>query len=214
MKTQLIDHVKISHLLLVLVILLFTGCGHQSLSIKAESEVPIPLVNQIQLSLGVYYDDAFRNYIYTEDTTDRQNWKIESGSSQVALFDRILQSMFKQVTPVNTIAKEQATDNIDVILAPTITEMQFSLPQETKLDIYEVWIKYKISIFDKHGNQITEFPLIAYGKISTEFVKSHDHGLKVAIELALRDAGARMALGFSEIAEIKQWLASAIETET
>jgi len=99
---------------------------------------------------------------------------------------------------------------VKAVLVPTIEEMQFSLPQETRLDMYEVWIKYKIRLLDNRGNLITEWPLTAYGKTETQFMKNREQGLNGAMELALRDAGAKLAIGFPEIVEVKDWLATNI----
>ena len=97
---------------------------------------------------------------------------------------------------------------VKAVMVPTIEEMQFSLPQETRLDMYEAWIKYKIRLLDTDGNLISEWPLTAYGKTETEFMKNREQGLNGAMELALRDAGAKLALGFPEIVEVKDWLAT------
>jgi hypothetical protein len=174
-----------------------------------DSEVPIPVVSKLPLNMGVHYDEAFRNFTYSEDSEDRSDWVIASGSSQVSLFDQILPSMFQSTSHVDSTAPVSDVP-LDAILSPTIEDIQFSLPRETRLDIYEVWIKYKVSIFDVEGQHITDFPLTAYGKSSTEFMKSRDDGLSAAMELALRDAGAKMVLGFTRDTGVREWLASTI----
>ena len=89
--------------------------------------------------------------------------------------------------------------------------MQFSLPRETLLEMYEVWIKYKIRLLETNGNLITEWPLTAYGRTTTESAKNREKGLYSAMELALRDAGAKMVIGFPQAMEVKQWLAANVE---
>ena len=42
---------------------------------------------------------------------------------------------------------------------------------------------------------------------STEFMKSRDKGMQTAINSAFRDAGAKMALNFSKVPPIRDWLA-------
>lgn len=188
----------------------FSGCD-QSLELKVESEVPMPLVDKIPMSMGVYYDENFKNYIYRENSTDRPNWAIESGPSQVALFNQILPSMFRDIRELDSLSTPAANGQVKAILVPSIEEMQFSLPRETRLDMYEVWIKYNIRLIETNGNLISEWPLTAYGKTETEFMKNREDGLSGAMELALRDAGAKLAIGFPEVMEVKQWLASHIE---
>lgn len=193
----------------ILILTVISGCN-QSLELKVESEVPTPLVSKIPMSMGVFYGDNFKNYVYTEDSTDRPNWAIESGPSQVALFNQILPSMFRDVREVNSLAVSEAGDQVNAILVPSIEEMQFSLPRETRLDMYEVWIKYNIRLLETNGDLISEWPITAYGKTETEFMKNREKGLNGAMELALRDAGAKLAIGFPEVMEVKQWLASHI----
>jgi hypothetical protein len=179
------------------------GCS-QSVKIKVDTEVPVPTVSRIPLTMGVYYDPALRAYAYTEDTEDRPDWKIESGDSQIALFDRILASMFQAVTPV---AATTGAGGVAGVIAPRVAEMQFALPAETKTELYEAWIKYQLQLFDSDGQLVAEWPLTGYGKAETAMLKSKDDGLSTAINLAMRDAGAKLVLGFEQVQEIRRWLA-------
>ena len=197
---------KSCYCLCILLLSILAGCN-QSLDLKVDSEVPAPLVNKIPVEMGVYYDDKFRNYSYHENSAERKNWDIESGPSQVALFDQVLPSMFKEVKHIDALPVGSNT-GVQAVLIPSIEEMQFSLPKETRLDMYEVWIKYKIRLQDINGNVIAEWPLTAYGKSSTQFMKNREQGLNGAMELALRDAGAKMAIDFPKVTGVKQWLAA------
>ncbi len=199
---------KMKHRIVLVIVhlLILTGC-EQSLNIVTKSDVPTPLVTQLPLKMGVYYEEKFRNFIYQENSEDRPKWTIDSGASQVELFDQILPSMFENVRHVSAIADAQG-DDLDAILAPNVEEMQFALPRETQTDLYEVWVKYKIQLHKPNGDLIAEWPLTGYGKSSTEFFKGRDEGLQTAINLAFRDAGAKMALYFAKIPEVKQWLAN------
>ena len=198
---------KSCYCLCILLLSLLGGCN-QSLDLKVDSEVPTPLVSKIPIAMGVYYDNNFRNYTYHENSTERKNWDIESGPSQVALFDQVLPSMFNKVEHIKSLPVAGNSTDVQAVLVPSIEEMQFSLPKETRLDMYEVWIKYKIRLQDINGNVIAEWPLTAYGKSSTEFMKNREKGLNGAMELALRDAGAKMAIGFPKVTGVKQWLAA------
>jgi len=205
--TLTIDANKIRWLLAGLLLALVSGCN-ESLALKVNSEVPMPLISQIPISMGVYYDDNFRNYTYRENTPDRQNWAIDSGASLVKLFNQILPSMFKTVVNITTMPLTGDNTGVKAVLVPAVEEMQFSLPGETRLEIYEVWIKYKIRLLQPDGTVITEWPLTAYGKTETGFLKNREKGLNDAMEMALRDAGAKLAIGFPEVGEVKAWLAA------
>jgi hypothetical protein len=206
MKTEIMISARMSRLtFLIAFLLILSGCN-QSLTMEAETDVPVPLVSKLPLNMAVYYDEQFRNYIYEENSEDRPNWAIKSGASQVELFDRVLPSMFEKISYVDSISTTQ-DPNIDGILAPEVSEMQFALPRETKSDLYEVWIKYSVKLIDEKGELIADWPVTGYGKSSTEFLKSRDKGLQAAINSAFRDAGAKFALNFNRVPPIREWLA-------
>ena len=183
-------------------LLILTAC-EQSMSLKVESEIPIPVIDRMPVKMGVFFQDVLRNYVTEENSDERPNWKIESGSSHVALFEQILSAMFEEIKEV---AGTSADATVDAVLAPNIVEMQFALPAETKTDFYEAWVKYNMELFNRDGSPIANWSVTGYGKSSTEFMKSRDKGLNAAVNQALRDAGAKFALGFSRVEEINAWL--------
>jgi hypothetical protein len=188
----------------VLSVIAVAGCT-KSVSLKVDAQVPIPVVAQIPVDVGVLYDPQFRDHVYTENTDDRPDWRIESGDSQVALFNQLLPPMFRSVKEVA--ALPVSGEGVQAVLAPQIEDIQFALPYETKSDLYEVWIKYNIRLFDPDGKLIASWPVSGYGKSSEELLKSKDEGLNSAMNLALRDAGAKLALGFDKVADVRTWLA-------
>ena len=183
-------------------LLILTGC-QQSMSLKVDSEIPSPVVSRMPVKMGVVYQDELRNYVYEEDSEDRPEWRIDSGASHLSLFQQILTSMFDEVTEVTTTNGDAA---VQAVLRPSVAEMQFALPVETKTDFYEAWVKYDMELYDQDGNNIANWSVTGYGKSSTEFMKSRDKGLNAAVNQALRDAGARFALGFTKVADVSAWL--------
>ena len=190
------------HIFPVCLILIMAGC-EQSMSLRVDSEIPTPVIARMPVTMGVLYRDDLRNHVYEENSDERPNWKIESGSSHIALFEQILGSMFEETIEV---AGTTADTTVDAVLAPSIAEMQFALPAETKSDFYEAWIKYDMELFNREGNPIANWSVTGYGKSSTEFMKSRDKGLNAAVNQALRDAGARFALGFHKVEAVGAWL--------
>lgn len=181
------------------------GCT-RSLVLVAETDVPTPLAVSVPLNIGVHYTDAFRNYVYTENSEDRPNWEIKFGASQVMLFDRVLPAMFSKVTRIDDI-KHAGNPALDAILVPEVEEMQFAMPNETRTDLYEAWVRYRIHLYGADGQQIVEMPVTGYGKTTTELFKGRDDGLKNAINSAFRDVGAKLTLGFARHRVVQQLLA-------
>ena len=182
--------------------LALAGC-QQSMSLRVDSEIPNPVVSRLPVKMGVVYRDELRNYVYEEDSEDRPEWKIDSGASHLALFRQILTSMFDEVTEVPTI---NTGAGVHAVLLPSVAEMQFALPTETRTDFYEAWVKYDVALYGKDGNAIANWSVTGYGKSSTEFMKSRDKGLNAAVNQALRDAGAKFALGFNKVENVRVWL--------
>jgi hypothetical protein len=195
--------------LIALVALAAGGCMN-SMDMKVATDVPTPLVQKLPLTVGVYYNKHFRDYAYTENSKDRPNWDVKTGASQVAMFNTVLRSMFRKVVRVNS----TRDPGVDGIIEPRIADMQFALPQETRSDLYEAWVKYKIQLYSPAGELLAQWPLTGYGKSVDKFLKTRKKGLTAAIDLALRDAGAKLALHFDKAADVKQWIASATGTCT
>ena len=190
-------------LLYPVALLLALAACEQSVSLKVDTEIPTPVISRMPVKMGVFYSDELRNYIFEENSEDRPNWKIESGSSHVALFDQIVSSMFVETKEV---AGTTADTMLDAVLSPSVAEMQFALPEETKTDFYEAWVKYNMELYNRDGSRIAGWSVTGYGKSSTEFMKSRDKGLNAAVNQALRDAGAKFALGFHRVEDVGAWL--------
>ena len=190
------------HIYPVCLFLILAAC-EQSVSLKVDTEIPTPVIARMPVTMGILYRDQLHNYVYEENSDERPNWKIESGSSHMALFEQILGSMFEQTIEV---AGTDSDATVDAVLVPSVAEMQFALPAETKSDFYEAWIKYDVELYNRDGTPIANWSVTGYGKSSTEFMKSRDKGLNAAVNQALRDAGARFALGFSRVEEVGVWL--------
>ena len=94
---------KYGNCLALVTLMLLVGCT-RSLMMETTSDVPAPLVAQLPLTVGVYYDVKFRTYVYEENSEDRPNWAIRSGAAEVELFDRILSSMFEDTQQVSSLS--------------------------------------------------------------------------------------------------------------
>ncbi|MEJ2417586.1 MAG: hypothetical protein P8Y45_11785 [Exilibacterium sp.] len=189
--------------LLVSALLGLVGCTN---SLVVEGKFPPPHVDKVPLTMGVLYPDEFRRYTYKEESSDRSKWVIASGDAQVQLFSTVLSSMFEQLVVVETIPPESPENPPDLILSPSINEFQYAVPRETKVNVFEVWIKFNLRVYDQEGELVADWILPAYGKTPSAFLKSKEEAMNEAVVVALRDIGASLSLGFSHVPEIKAWL--------
>ena len=79
-------------------------------------------------------------------------------------------------------------------------------PEETKIKMYEVWIKYNMKVYDARGSLLADWIITAYGKTPTEFMKSDKTALNEALIIAVRDVGAGLSLRFRHVPEIQAWM--------
>jgi hypothetical protein len=189
-------------LALILIILpaslLVSSCAT---NIEVSGSFPAPLSQQLPLGALVIFDQAFSTYRF--ENTDGKEVSIGVGQIQVDLFTAVTKSMFRKTVYADSMPTKV---NMDMVLVPRVEEVQISMPFETKLNVFEVWIKYHLQLFDRNGDPVADWIMPAYGKTPTKFLKSDSEALNQAAIVALRDAGAHFIIGFSRVPEIRQWL--------
>ncbi|MBT71227.1 MAG: hypothetical protein CMQ15_04180 [Gammaproteobacteria bacterium] len=191
-------------LLFVLVVL--AGCGVSNVVI--DGSFPTPNISKIPVSVAVLYDDALREFAYMEySETGQEEFNIESGLSHVQLFNAILPAMFDRVIVVESIDDAQS-QGVDAVFAPAIEEFQLALPAKTKLDVYEVWIKYNMRLLTAEGDYIADWVLTSYGKTPTQTFLSTEAAINEAAVVALRDLASSFSLSFAQVPEVRDWLGS------
>ncbi len=189
----------ISAFLLLLTSLILGACTN---SIVVKSDFPTPLVPTSNFTLGLLYPDDFQQYIYTETSKDRGKWIIDVGQAHTQVLDTVFGKLFSKVQRV----EQTNNSEVDLIFEPKITDFQYAEPRETKVNIYEIWIKYNFKVYDSQGELVADWITSAYGKTPTAFLKSKEAAMHEAVVVALRDLGANLALNFRQVPEIKVWL--------
>lgn len=189
---------------LVAVVMLLGGCATK---VEVKGDFPKPILTQRALTVGVYYPPEFLAYSYQEKSETRSERTIGIGKAQVSLFSTVLPSMFEKVVQVGKPGEDKLQQELDLVLTVNVDEFQYTVPKDTKVNMYEVWIKYNLQLFDSQGQLIADWILTAYGKTPSEMLKGEGDALNDAMIVALRDAGASFSLGFDKVPEIKQWLA-------
>jgi len=180
------------------------GCGGASVSVPPE--LPVPLVEQIPLSMGIHLSEQLRAYTREEKLEDSGDWTIEFGKAQPVMFEHLLSGMFATVRPVAT--PEAPGGEVDGVLVPSIEEVQFSIPQQTRSDYFEVWVRYRFELRGRDGSLIGEWPLTAYGKANARNygMTSRKPALQAAALAAMRDAMAFFTVQFRTIPAVQSWL--------
>jgi hypothetical protein len=102
--------------------------------------------------------------------------------------------------------KEEATPGADLVITPSVQEVQLSTPNQSYLNVYEVWIKYSLDIETADGVPIDRWFMPAYGKTPDSVLLSRSRAIEGATVVALRDAGAKLLLDFYRIPAIHVWM--------
>lgn len=189
---------------LTLLILALASCAASTVTVQGS--YPRPNVPAIPLTLGVYYGEGLVNYVYTErsDTGDDE-YLVHTGQTHKDLFNTILPAMFQRVVVLDSPA-DAAAQGVDAVFVPTINEFQLGLPQKTRLDAFEVWVRYNMRLTAPDGGYIADWVMTAYGKTATATFSSTERGINDAAVAALRDLASNFSLGFSRVPDVRDWL--------
>ena len=187
----------------VLLIPVLAGCVGASVAVP--TNFPEPLLNKVPHTMGLVLSDELMSYVHEETIPEFGDWRIDIGPAQEPMFTRLLTGMFQAHARVSsTDAQEPAQKGV---IAPVIKEVQFSIPNQTRSDYFEVWIRYEIGVYDQ-GTLIRTLPIAAYGKANVQNygLSSTEPALQAAAWAACRDAMAYFAVQFQRDQAIQQWL--------
>lgn len=130
-----------------------------------------------------------------------------TGAHEV-LFSTVFDSLFEQYIEVENF--EDVPSDFHGIISPSVQEVQITLPQQTRSDYYEVWIRYQLQLWDQSGELVHSWPLAAYGKANKNnyptLSRASAAALHDAAEFALRDAAASMSFYFAKEPQVQSWL--------
>jgi hypothetical protein len=168
--------------------LLAAGCG-STVSLDPPT-IPVPLLEPIEVSVGVRFPENFEDFSHEEEVLSGEEWTIHLGRSNAVLFTELFGYMFQEVTILGP-EDDPFTMDIDAYIEPSIDAFEFSVPNQTRTDAFAVWIRYRIKVWNSDGDQIANWPIAAYGKSQTTTLGGSS-ALQRAAVLAMRDAAALM----------------------
>lgn len=192
---------------------LLSACA-SNVVVKPPATFPQPLINPLPLRLGVHFPEKFTTYAYQQPVKrtnkkkkKKSKFRVDIGDAQTQMLRTVFDAMFTSVTFVDADAVSQRSDAYDLLLVPEVLDFQFATPRMTRVDVYEIWIKYQFSLQAPNGEEIATWVVPVYGKTPTKLLKSKDAAVNLATRIALRDCGAAFITGFARSPEIRNWLA-------
>jgi hypothetical protein len=173
-----------------LLAVLAAGCG-ANVTLDPPT-IPTPLIDKMPLSVALRIPEEFEHFVHHDEVLGREDWTIDLGRSNAALFTQLFGFMFEEVTVLGP-TDDASVLAIDALVEPSIDAFEFSVPSQSKTDTYAVWIRYRIKVYDSAGDQFANWPMSAYGK-SEQTGLTGVEPLKRAAVLAMRDAAALMIM--------------------
>ena len=207
------------------------GC-QSGASVLVDIRVPRPLVAPLNAHVGVYFEPALTNYVHRESVDGKEFIiDIGASQAPVfaQVFDAMFQRVVpmrpealgaagdgageaapptegaqtqETATLMPFLPTDQDAGEVVGVLAPTIEEVQFATPKQTRSEFFEVWIRYRMRLLDADGSVRREWPLIGYGKASERNHANQTESLNAAAIWALRDAAAVLAFEFQDNAQL------------
>ena len=172
--------------------------GACSSNYRVEQTFPRPLVDPVPVSVDLNLSEEFKNYVYEEKTEGRRKITVALGGAQTVLFETMSDHMFSGAGQTDP----------QLVVTPSIEAFQYAIPRETRAEIYEIWLKYRIMVSTKDGEPVADWLITGYGKTPTAFLKSQQQAIDSAAGIALRDIGSQLSIGFGRQPDIQAWLAS------
>ena len=183
---------------------LAVGCAGAKVAVPT-NQFPVPLVEKVALPIGLYLDEALLTYRYEENLEQRGDWEIELGSAQPSLFNNLLAGMFIGHRRVQRL--QGGHPDLAGVLSPSIEEVQFATPEQTRSSYYEVWLRYQFKLHDNQGAELGVWDLTAYGKAHEQNHSGSASALQGAAMSSCRDAMAFFTQQFATVPVVQNWLA-------
>lgn len=177
-----------------------SGCG--PVKVVARPNIPPPLIVKIPVAVALYVPPEFASYVHKEErwSTD---WNVELGASQTEGLTRLLNAMFERVVQVDSVsAGAQAGSDIRAVLEPAIEEFAFVTPRDAGSPFFAVSVKYRMNVYSPDGRLAESWGFTGYGTAPSQGISTVEP-LAQATALALRDAGAKLAVEFREQAIVR-----------
>jgi hypothetical protein len=181
------------------------GCG--PVSLVANTNIPAPLVMKIPVGVALFIPKEFAEYVHKEErwSTD---WRVDLGRAQTDGMKRLLNAMFERVVPVDSVNAAAQVPDIRAVLEPNIEEYAFVTPRDAGSPFFAVSIKYRVNVYLPDGKLADSWGFTGYGTSPAQGLSS-TAPLATATALAMRDAGAKLAVEFREQAIVRGLLPEA-----
>lgn len=210
---------RLARLSAILVIALVSACSTKEVIV--EGTFPAPLVDPVPVTVGILFTDDFRNHELVDDASGRGeiSWNVKTGAAQVDFWSTLLPAFFQHVVFIESY-DDLRTYDVDAVLIPEVVDVQYAIPFYTRVKVYEIWMRYRLSLVEpeqlidaenmtislENAEAFAQWPLTAYGKTPKANMEFEVDAVNSAAVMALRDAGANFVTSFLAVPGVLRWV--------
>lgn len=182
------------------------ACG--GVNVATESSVPVPLVDPMPLTVGVYYSEDYSKAAHSEERWGT-DWKIDLGPYHVHMTDKLFASEFREIVPVADLKSLPPNPPYQAIIEPRIEQYSFITPRDTGAKYFAVTIRYRLNVYAPTGELADSLTFTGYGSDASGSGMTSTGPMVLATKAAMRDAAAKFLVQFPEQDVAKKLLAGA-----
>lgn len=183
---------------IILIVALTTGCV-TNIAIKDPS-IPKPHFEKLSLIVALRLPNEFYNFVHKENVLGQESWTIDLGTSNATFFTQLFEYMFDDLIVLRP-DDDTLNYTFDALIEPEIEGFEISVPNQSKTNEFVVWIRYRMQVYDKIGNNTSTWSVSAYGKSQIKGL-GRKKSLQRAATLAMRDAAALILLQMDKATKI------------
>ncbi|MFV0278207.1 MAG: hypothetical protein ACK5HY_13625, partial [Parahaliea sp.] len=139
---------------------LLAACGPTEVAVRGQ--FPPPLLQPLPLTVGVWYDESFRQHEFFDEAKGRaeSGWIVKTGDAQLQMWDTLLPGMFQHLVHMDAKPEPgQMNQAVDAVLIPHVDELQYTIPSHTNIKVYEIWMRYRFELVSATGKPLAEWTM-------------------------------------------------------
>jgi len=192
--------------LMVWVSLLMSAC---STSVQVAGDVPTLLVPALSRHVTYVEPRNLVAYIHEEKLPRGSEWTIALGQMNQVFFRQLMASMFTTVTRIETVEPVVLPavegEDHDGMIRIDLVEYGFLTPELSGLNFYSASAKYRVELANASSQSLGVWQVVGYGKAEAGAFQAGE-AINAATVMAIRDAGARIALELPDQSFFRAWL--------
>ena len=170
-------------------VFLLGGCDHKRIHIQAPAEVVV--ITKLPIHLAIRFEEQLMDSHFNDETQPKGLRNIALGEAHANMFRRVLGALFASV--YEDTGEGVLPNQTQLVIDVRLKNFQFSTPKQSHAPNCEAWISYELALSTPANQSVsTPLNLNAYGSASVSSGRSYPYYVRLALNRAIRDAGAQL----------------------